>query len=393
MSATTELERAVDAARLASARVARRPRREIASALAAAARRWRADAALRDALPAQAGLSPPVLGAGLDAAADALDADAMIALADRELGAIRPPRPWLVAHVLASNVPALGVPAIALTCLAGAAAVIKSGRADRLSAPAFRRALEAEDAELAATVVTAYWPGVDTATARAALAPADIVVATGQDATLASLARRLAGRLVAHGERTSIVVVGRGAEPGDGLAERVARDVALHDQRGCLSPAAVYVEDDADAFADRLVAALAAVADAWPPGPLAAAERAAHRVAVAEAEWTGARALGDAAGTVLLAPDARPRPCPGRRTVWVHPLAGLPDLLPPGRIECVGVAGTVLDLDALRRLGVSRVCAAGRMQRPPLSWPRGQHAPLRALLDLPHEPRLEVDAA
>lgn len=394
MSAATDLGRAVEAARLAGARAARRPRREIATALAAAARRWRVDTALRGALPAQASLSAPVVAAGLDVAAGTLDADAMVDLVERELGAERPARPWLVAHVLASNVPALGLPAIALTCLAGAAAVVKSGRADRLSAPAFRRALEAEDAELAATVVTTYWPGSDPVTEQAVLAPADVLVATGQDETVASLARRFAGRVVAHGERASIVVVGRDAlEDTDALADRVARDVALHDQRGCLSPVAVYIEGDAGAFAERLVAALAALEDTWPPGPLATAERAAHRTAVAAAEWSGATVLGGAGGTVLLHPDPRPRPCPGRRTVWVHPLTALPKVLAPGRIECVGVARATVDLEALRRLGVSRVCAPGRMQRPPLSWPRGQHAPLRALLALPTAPRLEVDAA
>jgi hypothetical protein len=373
--------------------VARRARREVASALAAAARRWRADMALREALPLQAGLSAPVVAAGLDLVADALDADAMVDLVERELGAGPPAGPWLVAHVLASNVPALGVPAIALACLAGAAAVVKSGRADRLSAPAFRRALEAEDAELAATVVTTYWAGGDPAAERTALAPADVIVATGHDETVASLARRLDGPVIAHGDRTSVVVVGRAAAEDDVVAEAVARDVALHDQRGCLSPVAVYVEGAARAFAERLIAALAAVGDTWPPGPLATAARAAHRTAIAEAEWAGATVLSGAAGTVLLHRDPQPRRYPGRRSVWVHPLTALSEGLLPGRVECVGVARASVDVEALRRLGVSRVCAAGSMQRPPLSWPRGQHAPLRSLLALPSQPRLEVDAA
>ncbi len=391
MSAVDDLARAVEAARRAGASMARRPRREIASSLAAAARRWRADARVHDALPAQSCLSTAVVAAGLDVAADALDADAMTDLVARELGGERPRRPWLVAHVLASNVPALGVPAIALACLAGAAVVVKSGRADRLSAGAFRRALEVEDEELAATVVTTYWAGSDPVAEQTALAPADVVVATGRDATVDSLARRFGNRVVAHGERASVVVVGS-AILDDVLADRVARDVALHDQRGCLSPVAVYVDGDAGAFAERLAAALEALGDAWPPGPLGPAERAAHRTAVAEAEWAGATVLGGASGTVLLQPDPRLRPSPGRRTVWVHPFQSLPDVLPPGRIECVGVAGAAVDLGALRRLGVSRVCAPGRMQRPPLSWPRGQCAPLRTLLGLPAEPQLEVSA-
>jgi hypothetical protein len=67
--------------------------------------------------------------------------------------------------------------------------------------------------------------------------------------------------------------------------------------------------------------------------------------------------------------------------------------VPAGRIECVGVAGTTLAPAALRALGVARVCPPGRMQRPPLAWPRGQHAPLRSLLGLPAEPQLLVESA
>src|SRR5438034_5201573 len=100
---------------------------------------------------------------------------------------------------LDAAVPALALPAIALGCLAGAAVLVKSGRDDPLSAPAFQRALAAVDPVLAATVVTAYWPGGEVAREDAALGRAAVVVATGGDATLAALAPRLGRRLIAHG--------------------------------------------------------------------------------------------------------------------------------------------------------------------------------------------------
>lgn len=398
MSAFGDLGRTIEAAREAAAAQARRPRREVALALARAAARWRRDAELSRRLPEDARLSPANVSAAVDVTAQALDADAMVALVECELGSGRPVRPWLVAHVLASNVPALAVPAIALACLAGAAVLVKSGRVDQVSGPAFRRALEAEDGDLAATVVTTYWAGGDVQAERALLAHADVVVVTGRDATVDAVVGRLGGRLdtrvVAHGERTSVVVVGRDAVgEADAIARAIAEDVALHDQRGCLSPVAVYVEHDVGAFAERLAAALDLVGLALPPGPLEPDERAAHRAAVAEAEWTGATVLGGARGTVLVGPTPRLRPSPGRRTVWVQPLSPLADVLPARRIECVGVAGAVVDTAALRRLGVSRVCPPGRMQRPPLAWPRGQLAPLRTLLAMPAESRLEVETA
>src|SRR5207253_7382259 len=171
---------------------------------------------LVDAVAASARLSPPVVAAGLRFAADTIDAVALRALAEAEWGpdATRrpaPEAPALVAHVLASNVPALALPAIALGCLTGAAVLVKSGRDDPLSAPAFQRALAAVDPALAATVVTAYWPGGEVAREDAALGRAEVVVATGSDATLAALAPRLGRRLIAHGPRWSVAAVERAA--------------------------------------------------------------------------------------------------------------------------------------------------------------------------------------
>jgi acyl-CoA reductase-like NAD-dependent aldehyde dehydrogenase len=288
--------------------------------------------------------------------------------------------------VLASNVPALALPAIALGCLAGAAVVVKSGRGDPLSAPAFQRALAAVDPDLAATVVTTYWPGGERTHEDVVLARADVVVVTGGDAAIAALAARVRGRLVAHGPRLSVATV----TDGDAVAADVALDVALHDQRGCLSPHAVYVDGDARGFAGRLATALDALATRLPPGPVSIEERAAARAARDDDDWAGAEVRTGPGGTVAY--DARPtfRPTGGRRTIRVHPHTTLATALPVGRIECVGVAGRV-ETAALARLGVARVCPVGRMQRPPLSWPRGQRGPLRALLGTAEPPRCEVE--
>src|SRR5439155_1544475 len=117
----------------------------------------------------------------------------------------------------------------ALGCLVGGAVVVKSGRDDSLSAPAFHRALEAVDPALAATVVTAYWPGGDRACEEAAFQRAAVVVASGTDETVTALAGRLGARLIANGERTSVAAVSReGLGRDEPLAERLALDIALH---------------------------------------------------------------------------------------------------------------------------------------------------------------------
>lgn len=387
-----DLERALDAALAARARLRDRNPRETALALEAAARRWREDAALRAALPGIARLSRAMIDEMNPIVAGTLDAGAMLELLARERGASRSPA--LVAFIVASNVPALAVPAIALGCLAGSAVLVKSGRSDPLSAPAFRRALEGVDPELAATVVATYWPGGASAIERAVLPCADVVVASGGDLTMEALRRRVGTRLVAHGTRISVAALDLRAERDlEPLARAVARDIVRYDQRGCLSPHVVLVVGDRDAFADALVRALAALRPILPPGESTIEERAAVRMAVEEASWAGADAVrAGLGGTVLVESWADLRPGPGGRTVRVCPLESLdalPAVLPHDRIECVAVHGTGVDPDALRARGVSRLCRPGRMQEPPLAWPRGQRPALGSLLR-PDELRREL---
>jgi acyl-CoA reductase-like NAD-dependent aldehyde dehydrogenase len=386
----------VEAALAARGRLAHVPVWVRAAALAAAAERWQRNAALAAALAGSSGLSPAMIDAVMPFAAGALTLPAMTALVEHELGrgaAAEPPPagPAVVLHVLASNVPALALPAIALGALAGAVVVVKSGRDDPVSAPAFVDALRAELPELAATVVAAYWPRGTSPIEDAVLARADLTVLTGGQAALAALAPRVRGRRVLHGPRTSVAAVGRQAL-GDAaaVAAAIAWDAALYEQRGCLSPHSVYVAEggavSAREFADALVAALEATGRRLPAGHAPVEERATVRVAWDAAEHEPhTRLLGAPGAGVVVHGDAVFRPGIGGRTLRVHQisdLAALPALLPADAIECVGIAGGDAPALAapLRARGVARLCPLGRMQRPGLSWPRGQHAPLGVLL-------------
>jgi acyl-CoA reductase LuxC len=246
--------------------------------------------------------------------------------------------------------------------------------------------------------VTSYWPGGDTARDDDALARADVIVLTGGPIALAALRDRLPGMVVAHGPRVSAALVARAAlaDAGD-VADALALDVAMHDQRGCLSPHAVWVEGDARGFAHLLARALDTVAERLPAAPAAIEERAAGALLAAEAEWCpGAEVLQGPGGRVVYDEITELRPTPGLRTVRVHPLEhalDLPGRLPRGMVECVAVAGVEAAslAGALRARGVSRLCRPGRMQRPRVSWPRGQHAPLGVLLGRRRDPEIEVE--
>jgi len=388
----TTLEASIDAAVAARARLRDRPIRATATALADAARRWRDDPELVARLPEIARLTAPMVRATLPLVAEALDADALCELHAREARSSGGPR--LVVAIVASNVPGLALPAIAQACLARAAIVIKSGRADTLSAPAFHRALAAVDPDLAATIVPAYWPGGDAEVESRVLPRADVVVAMGSDVTVETLRRWHGARLLADGTRSSFAVVRADAE--DEEIHALAWDVVRYEQRGCLSPQATFVLGDTDAVSTRLGTALDAIARDVPAPTSSLEERAAHRLALEAARFEGATVRESSGGTVLVDPQIRYVDGPGRRTVRVHGLddaRAVATVFAPATIECVGIGhGVELDVDTLRRRGVARLCPVGRMQRPRIDWPRGQRPPLASLFHDEDEPHIQVES-
>ncbi len=305
-----------------------------------------------------------------------------------------PARSAPVLVVLASNLPALAVqpllPALALR----RPVLLKSPSSEPLFATAFLAALTRREPRLAGAVAAATWPGGDAELEAPLLTAAGTVVAYGGAEALADLARRAAGqRFVGYGPKMSLAAVelGAGAASPEAVAAGLARDVALFDQRGCLSVVAVYVAGGLDAaarLAGHLEAALAGLAARWPPGPGAAPALAAVQQLRLEAELRGLprASLPPAAGTVLLEPEPALRPSPGLRTVRVHQLPELdrlPEILAPwqGRLQGAALAGPAAWSLAprLAALGISRCAAPGDLQSPDAAWHNGGIDPLAAL--------------
>jgi hypothetical protein len=345
-------------------------------------------------------LSPEGLAAGLAAVLGGVrerPASALFARA-RSLRRERPLASLPVLAVLASNLPALAVQPLLPALALGRPAFLKSPSAEPLFAPAFLAALCRREPRLGAALAAATWPGGDEKLEAPVLKAMGAILAYGGREALDDLERRAAGAgetiLVRYGPKTSLAVVGREADPA-GIAPGLARDVALFDQRGCLSIAAVYVEGnvkDAEELAARLAAALAELARRWPPGPLEPADATAVQQLRRTAEMRGLflptpLASPIAAGTVLVEPEADFRLSPGLRTVRVHPLPDLerlPGILAPwqgylqgavfaGIAESAGIAAGLADL------GVSRTAAPGDLQSPDASWHNGGTDPLLAL--------------
>lgn len=407
--------------REAGARLRARP---VAATLAALARAldtwsdprsaWRRE--LEAKLPEATGFAPETVREGLACALAGWNGAALLRLLERELGGVGAPRlPGPAAFgfettavVLAGAIPMPTLQALVAPLALRSPVLVKPASRDPVTAELVARSLAEVDAQLGACVALAPIARGDTA-ALDALLEAECVVAYGTDATIASLAARTAptSRFVAHGHRLSLAVLGPEATRGQALREAaasLARDVALWDQLGCLSPIAVYSVDADPAAAGRVAEALAeALSDAaarWPRGRVepAAAARFAHERAEAElraAARAGVALHADAAGSfcVVREPDAVPRAAPLHRFVRVHPvesLQGLAAALAPLRRHLAGVAlaGFGARQQALAHelaaAGASRVCAPGALQAPPLAWESGGRGVIASLARLAH---------
>jgi hypothetical protein len=287
--------------------------------------------------------------------------------------------------VLAGNVPGLAAQCLLPALVAGRPLALKSSTSEPLFAPALVAALARREPALGEAFAAVSFPGAEPAALDALLAGARRVLAYGGKEALAGLGVRLGARLVGQGPKASVALVARDVDTL-AVGRALARDVALLDQRGCLSVHAVFAEGDARELAEALAFGLAFEHRRLPPGPPDPGALA--RVQ----QWRGAAELGDALigrlgpleGTVVLTLDARFQPSPGLRAVRVHALSVVGDALAAiapwrGRLQGAALAGAgALELSsALEALGVSRLAAPGRLQAADAGWENGGIDPLR----------------
>jgi hypothetical protein len=300
----------------------------------------------------------------------------------------------VTATVLAGAIPMPGVLSIVAPLALRSAVLVKPSAHDPVTAPLLARALADRDPALGAAVAVVDFRR-DDAGALDALCSADCVVATGSDAAVSAIAARVAPprRFLAHGHRFSVALLGDEAargEPVSRAADGLALDVALWDQLGCLSPVSVHVVSEnlraADRVAEALSAALARTEARLPRGRVEPEAAAAIASARAEAEMRGAAgrpvvvlAPASTAWTVVREDAAALRGSPLHRFVRVHPAPDLESVLAALRphrshLAAAALAGFGPDAPevaaALEELGVSRVCAPGELQSPPLAWRR-----------------------
>jgi hypothetical protein len=341
----------------------------------------------RKALEASSGLSAAMVAWGLSSTLATFDVDALRRLARNAL----PPRPGafaarpgrLAVVVLSGNVFSACMKAVAVPLLLGFPVIAKASSRDDALPRALAIALQQADPELARAYGVVSFDRDDEAQASALFAEADVVSAYGSDATIALIRQQLPAKvsLIAHGHGVGTAWITASALRSDSeasdLAQRLALDVAAYDQRGCLSPHTVWIQNSgqisAARFAELLQTRLAELTVQLPRGSHALTDRS------AEVQWRGVsattgRLLEGEDFAIALEQDSAPRLSPGQRNVQLIAVDDESQMLDRLKafgvhLKCLGIA----NMSDAAKLAVNlpptvapRLCALGRMQTPSL---------------------------
>jgi hypothetical protein len=247
-------------------------------------------------------------------------------------------------------------------------------------------ALRSVDSRLGASMDLVAFPGGDIEREAALVELAEVVSVYGSDETVVAMAARLGDTpLIAHGHGVSVAYCGTDALNDAQISNTIAGlslDICAYDQRGCLSPQLVYVEETPDRsaadFARRLAEeGLGPICKTLPRGPLPVS------VGAAQTQWRG---IAEVEGTLVRGDtyavsirQAQPiRWSPAYRNVTLAPVRGLDEALEAMKaigstLKCVG-ADSALISELQARLAQSPAlsayaCAIGEMQTPPLDAP------------------------
>lgn len=336
----------------------------------------------RRELPDETGLSEEMVAWGLETTVGDIRLGGLIKLAGDALRAAGPGATpaSLVTVVLAGNVFAASVRAVFVPLLLGSPVLIKASSSETRFPRLLERALGIANPTLGHAAAVVSFPGGSAQHEAAMHSLADVVSVFGGDETVNAVTVQVPENVgvIGHGHGISVAYCGSEARAPDRVQDIVsglALDVAAYDQRGCLSPQLIYIEDQdgrsMHSFASKLSNALDDVNQTLPRGPLPLA------VGAAQAQWRGLAevdgSLLEGASHALSVEPRQPRLSPGFRNASLVRVDGIDAAIramrPFGQhLKCVGTEASSEErlaraLEAATELD-AYVTAIGTMQTP-----------------------------
>lgn len=225
---------------------------------------------------------------------------------------------------------------------------------------------------------------------------ADAIIAIGSDETIATIQQKIQPHqiFIPHGHKISIGIVSDDLKVAATLA---AKDASLYNQRGCLSPHAIYVneqnEGDAIQFAEFLADAMDSFSQSNPPTPLNLSEAGAMRNLRETTRFTAANSTDHAIWessnsqdwTVIYESSPHLQLSCLNRCIYVKPLPNTltKKTLGPEVQHLSSIAIHPFEpayAESLSTLPAHRICPLGKSQEPTLFWHHDGLAPLASLV-------------
>jgi hypothetical protein len=313
--------------------------------------------------------------------------------------------PLLLAQIAPGNIPNPVLTEMVFGLLTRSAQFVKCASGGAFIPRLFAHSLYEADHKAGSCLEVAEWKGGSEPLEAALFAEADCIVATGSDEMLDAIAKKVprTARFLGYGTRVSFGYVTRESleQNAEAVVQKAAADVTAWNQRGCLSPHVIYVEDagkvTAEAFAALLAGQLDAMEKTFPRGNLSTKEAAAistrrsfYEVRAAHSLETKMWAsLESTAWTVILETDPRFQASCANRFIYIKAVADLTHALQGAelvreKMSTVGLSGTPAQAREMvphfARWGARRICPLGQMQNPPLGWRHDGRPPLGDLV-------------
>jgi hypothetical protein len=313
--------------------------------------------------------------------------------------------PEIITHVFSGNVP--GLPVWSLICgfLVKSTHLGKVSSSEPLLPYLFAQSIREIVPWLGPALDIVSWKGGEDEIEKVAFSQVDAVIAYGSDRTIAEVRRKTPAhvRLLLHGHKVSFAAIGKEALDPHRIwdtAHRVAHDISLFDQQGCVAPHTVFVEKDADVSPQVFCGMLARELDnfqrKWPRSSLTIGEsttlqsiRASYEMRMGMEDHIQVHTAYESTAWTVIYQEQEPFPIsPLNRFAFVIPVDDVMDIshrLSSVRhhVQTAGVALSPLRLrlfaEAIGRVGVNRVCSIGHMSYPDPGW---HHDGRWSLLDL-----------
>ncbi len=320
--------------------------------------------------------------------------ESVLSDADEVLRAWRAaPSEMTVLAILPGNIVGPALASAYCAAAAGARLMLKSSSRELHLADVIAAQFERLGPPVAGTLQPMRWSGGDVDTEAKIFPRAQRIVVFGDDATVEDVKRRAPERtsVIGYGSAYSVGFVPARSDLNE-AAVAGASDVALFDQRGCLSPQTIYVEGDearAILFARALDEALRETSRRLPRARASQAEQLAVAELIRRLHVRALPPVTHALATVYLGPQSAGMPshivavesyssptCAGfGRVVIVKPCQDVGQAAAAAKtlgstLDTVGIAGKVPESlrQEFSKAGALRVCELGLMQRPPFGY-------------------------